>query len=290
MKQAGLVPKVAYPDAPFYDAKQKAKLENAIPAFIRDVMLDDKNLTAFQGVDASGVNDALWDALAKKLKPILKVTPLKPTDTFEYAGKTYTPLSFMDFVGFQSEDYRPVVSSESTMEDAFKAIVDHLNTRNEPAMIGVTLFSDDITDSITEAGKTGTFTLDPFKDLEKLTDSGGHEMTVVDYLVVKKAFTSRSGVKYKKGDVWGFLVKNSWGDSAGLSINGTVPISAAKGADLADNPGADIIEGSTRRKAGYYRVSLEFLRFSASKNIKDPFDFVIHKEILAKYPRLKVEH
>ena len=284
-KLAGLVPTVAYPQPPFFHDSDTEKLESAIATFTRDFMMNDKNLDAYKGVDETGINQALWSALSKKLEPALQVKTLKPTDYFLYKNKYYTPLTFMDELNFKPTDYVALVASHSTHEMAINAVVDQLNTTKKPVMIGISMFIEDVPapekaildlniyqngtqvgvtkpadqaiDAAEMARNNGIFSLNVFPDLKKIKVDGAHEMTIVNYLTDEN------------GKVIALVAKNSWGKLGARTVDGLIPSKPSEG--------------------GYYVIETSYLKRSTDLDINDSWDFVLDKTTAAKYPKLKIE-
>ena len=181
--------------------------ELKIKNFIKAKMLVAKNLDSFKTTDGNGMNETLFEALAKSLD----LTPPKPSDSFTFQGKSFTPKTFVtDYLKFDPGAFVQIAVTPAKQQRALNLIRDTLKA-NDAVPIGFEVFMDPNPsgdNALKQAGKTGDFSnrFCPGGQCKQI--DGGHEVLGVNW------------TEDSKGNVTSIIIKNSWGHQGGRNDRG----------------------------------------------------------------------
>jgi hypothetical protein len=270
---------------------QETKLETEISNLTGQIILDQiqgtANLSEYKETNPGQINEKLFQLLKTHLDPIFKASMIRPTDSWNYQGKFYTPQSLYGIVknlGLDfKKDFKPLTATRSTHATALKAIAISLLTDNQPVPIGISLYSD----AVNAAGKTATdfaensglFTSSICHAPSCKTENGGHEILVVNFLgVTSDGSPLKAGLSnpdkiamLQSGEltVKELIIENSWGNLGGMDVNGQIP------------------RTNFKLQGGYYVLTSDFLLNSGLPVIDDMYDFVLPSSIAAQFSQLK---
>lgn len=296
---------LSYGVVPFQIYKTKVKtidqeqnLEKTVESASKELLMSFMNHTqkiqTFFNADQS-LNLSLFNYIKGKMDPIMGVPILKPTDTWEYEGKTYSALSYLENINKNlglnlGESLKPFVATKATHDQAIKAITISLLKSNLPVPIGTMLFGDKLgqmnvagklkdIDAMSYAEKTGLFTNSVCKGGQCQEFIGGHEIEVVNFRAqtaagfsLPAATTKEQMISYileGKVKVTGLIIQNSWGPNVGLDPNGNLAQSIHRG--------------------GYFIFTTNYLLNTGFKSDNEMYDFMIPTEIAKMFPDLKSE-
>lgn len=240
MTKVGIVPES------IFNKKFKTKgisIDDNIKAFFSKAIKDPAKLAEYR---------ADRDLIYKDLANIFGASPIKPTDSFDYKGKTYTPVTFLKerlhfkLSNFENVEVKNVDPSE--MEVAMhKLKVALMQKISIP--FGVAVF-DNISGNVWD-------TLGCEKSDEGCRASSGHAMLIADFLTRGGRFGDMPLSEVKdilNNPLSAILVKNSWG---------------FQGVDQNNN-------SSTGKDTGYNIITRAYLQESLKVR---PFKMVIPKSI-----------
>jgi hypothetical protein len=251
--------------------KQETSLERAIPDFVGEYVLKLRNIERYKKVGKDGIRMALYNDMNKYFRKVMGMERIGPhakfplpTDPITYNSKTYTPIEFMSYLDFNPNDYVAYISDSNNQQLALQAMKASLD-QDYLTPIGIAIFDDDTpsndpfntasVDLQKRAQESGVFTTDFCPDKKCTNDSGGHEISAVNY--------------FHDGDtVTALVIKNSWGAIGGRNVDGQL-----------------LSPGESKSDQGYFIVTAEYLR-QTSDNVNDAWDFVLPKAI-ADLPQFK---
>lgn len=296
---------LSYGIVPFQIYKTKVKtvdqeqnLEKTVESASKDLLMSFMNHTqkiqTFFNADQS-LNLSLFNYIKEKMDPIMGVPMLKPTDTWDYEGKTYSALSYLENINSNlglklGESLKPFVATRATHDQAVKAIAVALLKSNLPVPLGTMLFGDKLgqvniggklkdIDAMSYAEKTGLFTNSVCKGGQCQEFIGGHEIEVVNFRAqavagfsLPEAPTKEQMISYLldgKVKVSSLIIQNSWGPNVGLDPNGNLAKSVHSG--------------------GYFVFTTDYLLNTGFKSDTDMYDFMIPTEVAKMFPELKSE-
>jgi hypothetical protein len=260
VENVGMVPGTAF-NGVRKTERQEQLYENAIQRFIGQYMFDSNNLDTFQGKADDGINDALFNALASKLKRYYGgQVPLRPDETFTYNRQIFTPRTFMqDYLKFSPDDWRVLTATKQTHQLALNAMAAAME-RGYSSPLGFVIYGDTAEGTNLNfqqmAEITGIFTpkFCPGGKCAKVI--GGHEVRAINYL------------RDDDGNVTGLIVENSWGKTIGRARNGR--------------------RTSKPSKRGFFVITADYLL----ENMRQGgWDFVLPKDVadLPEFAGLKPE-
>jgi hypothetical protein len=269
---------------------QEKNLETAISNVTGQIIVDAVegrgNLAQYREGEG-GINEKLFQLLKNKLEPIFRTTMLRPTDTWVYNEKTYTPLTLLaatKHLGIDlKKDFRPFTATPAMHLQALKAMAIALLTDNEPVPIGITLLGDKVTPSgktdTDFAEKTGLFTDTVCPTGGCVEHGGGHEILVVNFIAatsdgseLNANATAQDKIALLQSGkllVKGLIIENSWGVTGGLTVD------------------AQPVPANFKHHGGYYVLTPDFLLNSGSTKIDDMYDFLLPLSVAKQFPRFK---
>jgi hypothetical protein len=187
---------------------QERNFKDSIKNFIKTNMFDEEKLAMYQKLDDDGLNETLFTALSKALT----LSPLKPSESFDFEGKSYTPKTFMaDYLHFEPEAYKQVSANPRKVPNALNLIREVMK-KNIAVPIGFTVFEDQAPgfneDASELAAESGDFSTRFCPNGKCTKVEGGHEVLGVNW------------TEDSSGNVNSIIVKNSWGRVGGRDDRG----------------------------------------------------------------------
>lgn len=256
---AGVMPAVRF-SREITTGELENKLERGLAHFVGNYLMKAGDLEKYSSKfdEADAVNTALYSDLVESLmkhEHFLTEAPPRPNEAFFYSGKETTPRKFLhEVMGFDSEEYEPILTTPQTQKLALSAIVDSVKNYQIPVAIGINVYGED--SQWRDQVYQGLLTLAACKGCTEIT--GGHEVIVVNYLF-----------KYDIDRPTALIIQSSWGHLGNRDINGNVT--------------------KDQLKSGYYLLGLSYL---AKDENDSPWDMILSKKIIlgnSKYKALQKE-
>lgn len=277
---------------------QEQNLEKTIEKSSKDLLTSFVNhsqkIQNFFNADQS-LNLQLFEYIKKTMDPIMGVPMIKPTESWQYEGKTFTAKSYLESINKDlglniGESLAPFVATRATHSQAVKAIAISLLSSNLPVPLGTMLFGDKLgqmnisgkpkdIDAMTYAERTGLFTNSVCKNGQCQEFIGGHEIEVINFraqsvggFVLPKDISNQQMIQFiqeEKVKVTEFIIQNSWGPNVGLGSNGQITKSSHQG--------------------GYFIFTTDYLLNTGIKSESDMYDFMIPVDVAKMFPDLKPE-